>query len=898
MFQPIKVIEFDLERPLETVDNLKGYQAVLALVRVHGLPVGTVTVPVRDGRCEFDAFGKAILAQHRHKVVQRILQCALRSPVPSGGFRIQDMVAADSQEPPVPATLLVTVAVCTRDRTTSLRLTLDALARLNYQALDLLVVDNAPSNDGTERLVRECFPTMRYVREDRPGLDWARNRAIQEAYGDVIAFTDDDAVADPNWVSAIVRVFLENPEVMSVTGLVLPYELETEAQLIFEQYGSFARGFERHWYRVNRGNGKPDTFQIGAGRFGTGANMAFRKKVFNLVGGFDPALDVGTVTNGGGDLEIFFRVLQEGHPLVYEPAALVWHRHRREYAELKRQIHTWGIGLFSYFVRSALVYREARWAIVRFALWYLWWRYIRRLARWPLLQPGPHLDLLLAELKGVCLGLFRYQQARRRAVQIMKTSGSLLYAMLTTRSARTQACPPSQKITGVRFVDLSQPLKDLTDVTDCSSVRVFVSWQDRLLGDVMVANRQQVTSAEHLREAIASKIGLRLFDPQGLRSRSALEAEVLAALAEQYLRRESRTRTHISSRPSMDLSVSLVVATYDRPESLRRCLRSLLAQQSERHIEIIVVDNHPASARTPPVVAEFPGVRLVNEPRQGLSYARNAGIAASKGYVVVSTDDDVVAPHGWLERLIAPFADDDVMVVTGNVLPGELETRAQTLFETYGGLGRGYEPFEADANWFASFGRRAVPTWRLGGTANAAFRSTILSHRDVGLLDEALGAGTPTGCSEDTYLFYKVLKAGYRIVYEPHAYVWHMHRREMRSLRRQLYNYSKGHVAYHLTTLLRDRDPRALTRLLVELPLCHVRKALARLRGWSDYPLSLIGIEAIGNLVGPVALWRSRRRVKRLGRSEPYVQIPERVATPRKALDTDGQSHPMIKVSS
>jgi len=125
-----------------------------------------------------------------------------------------------------------------------------------------------------------------------------------------------------------------------------------------------------------------------------------------------------------------------------------------------------------------------------------------------------------------------------------------------------------------------------------------------------------------------------------------------------------------------------------------------------------------------------------------------------------------------------------------------------------------------------------------------------------------------------------------------------MHRREMRSLRRQLYNYSKGHVAYHLTTLLRDRDPRALTRLLVELPLCHVRKALARLRGWSDYPLSLIGIEAIGNLVGPVALWRSRRRVKRLGRSEPYVEIPERVATPRKALDTDGQSHPMIKVSS
>ena len=230
---------------------------MFALVRVRGLPIGTIEVPVRDGRVEADALGNAILAQHWQGVVQRLLQCALQSPVPSGGFRVKDLLAAVWPETPVSSSL-VTVAVCTRDRTASLSLCLDALTKLNYPALDLLVVDNAPSSEATEHLVRERFPTMRYVREDRPGLDWARNRAIQEARGDIIAFTDDDAMADPNWISAIVRVFLENPEVMAVTGLVLPYELETEAQWLFERYGGFGKGFERRWYRVKRGDGKPD----------------------------------------------------------------------------------------------------------------------------------------------------------------------------------------------------------------------------------------------------------------------------------------------------------------------------------------------------------------------------------------------------------------------------------------------------------------------------------------------------------------------------------------------------------------------------------------------------------------------------------------------------------------
>jgi GT2 family glycosyltransferase len=316
----------------------------------------------------------------------------------------------------------------------------------------------------------------------------------------------------------------------------------------------------------------------------------------------------------------------------------------------------------------------------------------------------------------------------------------------------------------------------------------------------------------------------------------------------------------------VDTEVSIVVATLDRPDDLRECLTHLLAQQTDRQVEIVVVDNHPASGLTPPVVAEFPGVKLAAERRRGLAYARNRGFLECRGEIAVATDDDVIAPPDWLENLLPPFADPMVMVVTGNVLPWRLETNAQRLFEIYGGLGRGDEKREVDGDWFRQ-SRAAVPTWSLGATANAAFRASIFDNSRIGLMYEALGPGMPSGVGEDTYLFYKVLKAGYTIVYEPKARVWHKHRSDMPALRKQIFDYSKGHVAYHLTTLSRDGDWRALVNLLALLPATHARRALRRLAGSSEYPLSLILLEAAGNLAGPWALWKSLRRVRREGTS-------------------------------
>lgn len=880
MLPSIKLQDLELSSPPADITGLDSYSAVKALVRLHGVPVGYVQAPIINGRCSAYTLRKTALEQLGWPIIRHLLTDLLANSPTTGDLSIDKLLEASSPPTTELAWPVVTVAVCTRDRPTDLALCLEALGRVDYPHLDLLVVDNAPTTDATERLVRTRFPEVRYIREPRPGLDWARNRAIMEARGEIVAYTDDDVVVDPGWVKAIAAVFANDPEVMAVTGLVVPYELETQAQLFFEWYGGFGRGFERKWYRVDLQKDWSWPYH-GTGQFGTGANMAYRRVLFEQIGYFDPALDVGTVTNGGGDLEMFFRVLKEGHTLVYEPNAIVRHRHRREYSKLRTQIANNGIGLYSYFVRSALAYPEERSTFIRFGLRWLWWWNIRRLLISlfrPLRLPR---DLIWAELWGSFRGLSRYLQARRAARQITAEFGPMNSndLDLEPKSAPIRPKTLNSEAVAVRTIDLSQEWPGLADVTNYARVRIFVMWSDCPVGGFEIINGGQPLSRVRLLDAIVEHIGLKLLDPD--KDQDTLWTDVFAALQRQYLTVVPEKSTAKANSLPITIPVSIVVATHDRPDDLRECLQSLVAQDSPRSIEIIVVDNNPASGITPPIVAEFPEVVLVNETRKGLSYARNAGIAASRGDIIIATDDDVVVPPGWLERLVAPFSRADVMVVTGNTLPLEMETQAQYLFEQYGGLGRGFRRFEVGGDWFETYRRHAVPTWELGATANAAFRASIFSDERIGLLDEALGVGTPTGCSEDTLLFYRVLKAGYTLEYEPSAYVWHKHRRDMAALRRQIYGYSKGHVAYHLTTLLQDHDLRALLHIGFHMPRWHLRQLGWQLKNLlrgkkNDYPLSLTLTEIRGNLVAPWALWRSRYRVKGEGYSRPYIPISQR----------------------
>ncbi|MEN9229286.1 MAG: glycosyltransferase [Thermostichus sp. DG02_5_bins_236] len=417
MLQPIKVIEIELNQHLPELLGLDQYGSVLALVRYQGTPLAYLQIPVDQGRCSPAQIRNALL-QHPDLNPNEIEQVLLvpnsyENPNGLSLLQIEDVSrkykysAVDLQSQK--CWLSVTVVVCTRDRTQDLDQCLRSLLELDYPSLEILVVDNAPSDSKTEDLVRYQYPQIRYIREPRPGLSSARNCAIRETETDILAFTDDDVVVDKNWVRELSQVFQLYPDVTAVTGLIAPYELETEAQILFEKRNGFGRGFQRTWVQVNTSPEQPiaDIWFLTA-KWGAGANMAFRRHFFIQEGGFPLALGAGSPGQGGEDLEMFFRVLKRRYALVYEPRALVWHRHRQQMDKLKKQMLSYGIGSTFYCIHCAKVYPEERWAILRQWLHLIWNWHLRRLFRAFIRNEGTTPRLLtFLEFAGVWLGLWQ-----------------------------------------------------------------------------------------------------------------------------------------------------------------------------------------------------------------------------------------------------------------------------------------------------------------------------------------------------------------------------------------------------------------------------------------------------------------------------------------------------------
>ncbi len=269
----------------------------------------------------------------------------------------------------------VCAAICTRDRPDQLRRALVSLSNQTRSPSSILVVDNASSEETTRKLVGDEFPNARYVHEPRPGLDFARNRALDEATEEIVAFLDDDAVADTGWVAAIEAVFDESPHIVICTGKVGPLSLETEGQRLFEANGGFARGDER--IRLprdarKRRNGLPGPLIAWSIGVGSGCSMAVRRNAVIALGGFDEALDMGPDLPGGGDLDILWRTLDAGHEVVYEPSVQALHEHRRETEGAIRQILEHNRSLIAVLTKAAGSAKGAkRLGVLSFLAWRL-----------------------------------------------------------------------------------------------------------------------------------------------------------------------------------------------------------------------------------------------------------------------------------------------------------------------------------------------------------------------------------------------------------------------------------------------------------------------------------------------------------------------------------------------
>ncbi|MCK9893711.1 glycosyltransferase family 2 protein [Frankia sp. AgB32] len=330
------------------------YEQIRLLVRLHGEPLGYLNLPLTDGLLDHEDFYDTATAAFRDRVAIHLRGDGLHAVATLGPGVIppREKVAHCARSVVDPTS--VTVVVCTRNRAAMLPACLAGLRALDHPDLEIVIVDNAPSDESTREVFdREVgdVARFRYVREDRPGLSWARNRGVAEASGEIIAFTDDDVRVDSGWVAGLLRGFRTGTHVGCVTGLVSTATLENLAEYYFDSRVTWASSCQPHLYDMDRHRLAHPLYPYSAGVFGAGANFAVRADMIREIGGFDEALGAGTATEGGEDLDAFVRVLLAGYQLAYEPSALVWHSHRSDLDALRRQMWGYGTGLTAYLVK-------------------------------------------------------------------------------------------------------------------------------------------------------------------------------------------------------------------------------------------------------------------------------------------------------------------------------------------------------------------------------------------------------------------------------------------------------------------------------------------------------------------------------------------------------------------
>jgi GT2 family glycosyltransferase len=319
----------------------------------------------------------------------------------------------------------------------------------------VILVDNRPDASAQRTALHARLatdPRVRVVTERRVGISAARNRGAWVARGELVAFTDDDAVVHPGWLRGIGRRFVAEPAVDCVSGVVLPAELETPAQIWFERSGSKLeqryRAVTFHSDGTWRGRrlgalrrarfeitatpeaGTPEKHLVyRAGKFGMGANIAFRVAALRSLGGFEETLGTGTAARGAEDIAALARLLYAGGRITMDPAVIVHHYHRVDYAGSRQQMYGYGVGATA--ALTALVRSDPRHLIGLLHMALPGVRVLlgksgqRRAGDYPK-------DLARVELRGLLVGPFAYLRSRlayvrtTRAVRRMDVAAGTL----------------------------------------------------------------------------------------------------------------------------------------------------------------------------------------------------------------------------------------------------------------------------------------------------------------------------------------------------------------------------------------------------------------------------------------------------------------------------------------
>lgn len=665
----------------------------------------------------------------------------------------------------------VSVVVCayTEDRWSDIERAITSVHAQSVPAYEtVLVVDHNPALAARARRALSGVTVLENTR--RIGLSGARNTGFDAAGGEIVAFLDDDAAAHPDWLEQLLAGY-RDPAVMAVGGAAFPVWPSSCGRPAFLPIGAAGGDAgELDWVVGCTYSGLP--VRTAPVRNLMGCNMSFRHEVFRMTGGFAEGIGrVGSTPLGCEETELCIR-LQQHEPqaaILFEPRAIVDHHvHpvRTRWSYLRRRCWSEGVS------KATVTRLVGSGAALSTERAYLGWVLPRALLR-----------QLAGGLRGRRGG---WGGALAIVVAVLWTAAGYLAGRLLSRAG------PAIR------ADEAQPEAD----TEAVYVTDF---------DVRHDPEQQLRVSDPARRCyrqaqVLVRDGRRTVDVLRLPVRDGL-LDVTGVTWPALTAGSADTERRLPASPA----VSIVVPTVDRTDALTRCVKSLLGT-GYPDLEVLVVDNRPDpadSGRWQEFVATDSRIRYLTEPRQGVSFARNTGLAAARGEYVGFVDDDIEVDHWWLHNLAAELAHPATDCVTSLVLPAHLDSPAQRAFEELKGFGQGARQRRFGPGLWEHEPGQVLTPGRFGPGGCALWRRSTLER--LGGFDPLLGPGTPTRAGEDLYLFLRLTRDGGCVTYVPDAVAWHEHGTEWAELRARIRGYGVGLTAMLLLHLL--RRPGDLTRM-------------------------------------------------------------------------------------
>jgi glucosyl-dolichyl phosphate glucuronosyltransferase len=216
----------------------------------------------------------------------------------------------------------ISVIICTYRRPDVIEAAIKSLVKqsLDPNKFEIIIVDNNSQDetlDIVQPFIRNLFPKVRFVIEDRQGLSYARNTGVELSHADIVAFIDDDAIADVTWLTELIDVYRNFPEVSAVGGKIIPLWEESRPIWFTDSLLGYLSVID--WGEETKFLKWPERL--------LGTNSSFRKNILIALGGFDVNLGRrGNLLMGSEETMLQKAIMEKGHNVVYAPKAIVYHR--------------------------------------------------------------------------------------------------------------------------------------------------------------------------------------------------------------------------------------------------------------------------------------------------------------------------------------------------------------------------------------------------------------------------------------------------------------------------------------------------------------------------------------------------------------------------------------------